>query len=94
MNSTDIAIGSLITGPLISWIVSGLKRISLVKRHPRVATAVLSTIIPAGIAIYGQATGVEVASAQQLATAMATQFAAAITTHETVTHEINKIAEK
>lgn len=91
MNSTDIALGSLITGPLISWVVSGLKRIPFVRKHPQAATAVLSSAIPAGIAIYGQVKGVEVATAQQLATAVATQFAAAIATHETITHPINKL---
>lgn len=93
MTSSDIAIGSLITGPLISWVVSGLKRIPFVKRYPKVATAVLSSAIPSAIAIYGATKGVDIATAQQLAVAVATQFTAAVATHETVTQPLNKLRD-
>ena len=85
MRPQDILLGSL-----ISFVVSGLKRIRFVKRHPKVATAVLSTVIPAGIAVYGQVQGVEVAPIADIATQIATQFASAVATHETVTHPVKE----
>lgn len=83
----------LLIGSLISFVVSGLKKIPLVNKHPKVATAVISTAIPAGIAVYGQIKGVDTQSIQDIAAQVATQFVAAVGTHETVTHTINKVME-
>lgn len=79
---------NILIGSLISMAVSQLKRIPFVKKNPKVVTAVLSTVIPAGLATYGVIKGVETQPWQDLAGAMATQFAAAVATHETVTHYV------
>lgn len=88
VTSTDIIIGSLMAGPIISLIVSALKRIALVKQYPKAAAALLSSVIPAAIVVYGRLKGVDVASLQQLVIAIATQFAAAVTTHEAVVQPV------
>lgn len=85
LNPQDLLVGSA-----ISFVVSGLKRIPFVKKHPKVVTAVLSTVVPAGLAAYSQAKGVDTEVLKAIAAQAATQFTAAIATHETVTHTVNE----
>lgn len=85
MRPQDILLGSL-----ISFAVSGLKRIGFVKRNPKVASAVLSAVVPAGLAVYGAATGQDIAPIADIAASVATQFASAVATHETVMHAVKE----
>lgn len=80
----------IIIGSGISFVVSGLKKIRFVKNHPKAVTAVLSTVVPAAVTVYGQMRGVDVAPVQDILTSIATQYASAIGTHETVTHTLVK----
>jgi hypothetical protein len=86
MRPQDILIGSI-----ISFVVSGLKKIRFVREHPKVVSAVLSTAVPAGIAIYSQIKGVDLQGVSDLVASAATQFASSVATHETVTHTVNKV---
>lgn len=79
----------ILIGGAISWAVSGLKRFPLAKNHPRIVTFGLSTLIPcviSGIKVYN---GQDLSQVSDVAIQIGTQFAAAIATHETVTHTIN-----
>jgi hypothetical protein len=86
-------LSNVLIGSVISFVVSALKRVPFIKDHPKTACAVLSTVVPASVALYGQVKGVEVAPVQDLLAALATQFASSVTTHETVTHTANSVID-
>jgi hypothetical protein len=82
---------NVLVGSLLSFAISQLKRIPLVKRNPKVVTAILSTALPAGLVIYETFTGQDMKSIQHIAAQAATIFAGAIATHEAVTHPLKEL---
>lgn len=78
----------IVYGALISALVSMLKAIPLVKRFPKLAVAVLSTIITvfrASLAVTGSPIDWKV-----VASCVLLQLAAGVTTHEVVVHPAKK----
>jgi hypothetical protein len=78
----------LLFGPMISFIVSGLKKIPLVKRWPKSATFFISSLVGAWTATHGSPTGIDYAAIVQC---VLTQFSLAVATHESVTNQVQKV---
>jgi NhaP-type Na+/H+ or K+/H+ antiporter len=78
----------LLIGSLVSFVVSALKRIPIVKRYPKSAAFFINALVGAWTATHGSASGVDMAAIVQCVLA---QFAASVTTHEAVTNQIQKI---
>ena len=83
---------NLLIGALVSLGVSALKKVPIVKNNPKIATAVLSTVIPIGVtALSAKGISLDVDALKTLALDAGTSFSAAVATHETVTHTVNSI---
>jgi hypothetical protein len=85
---------NILIGAGLSFVISQLKRIPLVKQYPKVVSAILSTVIPATIGVYGQLKGTDVIPIQDLVAQAATIFATSIATHEAVTHPVNELVQQ
>lgn len=74
-------------GPVISFLVSGLKAIDLVKRYPKWTAFALSIITGAATTFFvDQTQGIG-----QLVQCILIPFAGAVATHEAVTNQVQKL---
>jgi len=80
----------LLFGALISWGVSFLKRLPVVKNNPKVSAVILSAVATAGTAVFSNAGGqpMDLNAILSLASQTATTFGVAVATHEAVTEPI------
>jgi len=78
----------LLLGPLISFVVSALKKIPFVKRFPKSAALFISALVGTWTATHGSPNGIDYAT---IAQCVLEQFAAAVATHESVTNQIQKV---
>lgn len=74
--------------PLISFVVSALKKIPFVKRYPKSAAFFISAIVGGWTASHGSPVGVDYGAIVQC---VLTQFAGAVATHEAVTNQVQKV---
>lgn len=77
----------LLLGPLISFVVSGLKKIPFVKRFPKSAALFISALVGTWTATHGSPAGIDYMT---IVRCVLEQFAGAVATHETVTEPITK----
>lgn len=73
-------------GAIISFIVSGLKRIKPIKEHPKVTAVILSMIV-AGVSVY---LGKDSNEVLVIARCVIETFAVSIATHEAVVHPVKE----
>lgn len=78
----------LLLGPLISFVVSALKKIPFVKRFPKSAALFISALVGTWTATHGSPSGIDYATIVQC---VLEQFATAVATHESVTNQIQKV---
>lgn len=71
-------------GAIISFIVSALKNISIVKAHPKITAALLSAVSVALIAYFGSGD----ATVAVFARCLAETFAVSVATHEAVVQPV------
>lgn len=81
----------LLLGPVISFVVSGLKKIPFVKRFPKSAALFIASLVGAYASTHGSPTGIDYAAIVQCVLA---QWALAVATHESVTNQIQKLTDK
>ena len=77
----------LLYGVVLSFLVGALKRVPVIAAHPKLTVVVLSGAAGALGAVAQPGTH----TAAQLVTCLATQFAAAVATHETVTKPFSRV---
>lgn len=77
----------LLLGPLISFVVSALKKIPFVKRFPKSAALFVSALVGTWTATHGSPAGIDYAT---IVRCVLEQFAAAVATHESVVNPITK----
>lgn len=80
----------LAIAPLISFVVSALKKIPFVKRFPKSAAFFISAIVGGWTATHGSTPGIDYASIVQC---VLTQFAGAVATHEAVVNQVQKVVD-
>lgn len=78
----------LAISPLISFVVSALKRISIVKRYPKTASFFISAIVGSFTAVHGSPQGIDYS---QIVLCVLAQFSGAVATHEAVTNQVQKV---
>lgn len=78
----------LAIAPLVSFVVSALKKISFVKRFPKSATFFISSIVGVWTATHGTPTGIDYGAIVQC---ILIQFSGAVATHEAVTNQVQKV---
>lgn len=78
----------LLAGPVISFVVSFLKRIPFVKRFPKSAAGFISMAVGAYQATHGSLPGIDYGT---LVSCILINFSAAIATHEAVTEQVAKV---
>jgi hypothetical protein len=79
----------LIYGPIISFVVSFLKRIPFVKNNPKWVALFFTLATGAWTATHGSMPGIDWGTILQCVLA---QFAATVATHEVIVHPIQKFA--
>lgn len=77
----------LLLGPLISFVVSALKKIPFVKRFPKSAALFISALVGTWTATHGSMPGIDYTT---IARCVLEQFAAAVATHESITDQVTK----
>jgi hypothetical protein len=70
-----------IAGPLISFVVSGLKKIPLVNKYPKFAAFFISALVGTFTAVHGSVAGI---SYSDIVSCVLIQFSAAVATHEAI----------
>lgn len=78
----------IVAGPIISIIVSALKRIPFVKRYPKSVAFFISAVAGTVTSLYGNVGGLSIADLTQC---VIVQFSAAVATHEAITNQVQKI---
>lgn len=78
----------LLAGPVISFVVSFLKKIPLVKRFPKSAAGFISMAVGAYTATHGSTPGIDYGTLVQC---ILTNFAAAVATHEAIVEPVAKV---
>lgn len=85
MNTSIIC---LLAGPIISGLVSLLKKVSFVDNHPKTVAFVASAIVGGVSTFTGDTAGVGIS---ELAQCILIPFAGAVATYEAVTRQVQKI---
>lgn len=85
MDSTTLC---ALAGPVISFVVSALKRISIIKRYPKLTSIFISTILGSIVSIHGSYNGI---SFTDIIQCILIQFSGSVATHEAVTNQIQKV---
>lgn len=85
MDSTTLC---ALAGPVISIVVSALKKISIIKRYPKLTSFFISTILGSVVSIHGSYNGISFAD---LTTCILIQFSGSVGFHEAVTNQIQKV---
>lgn len=80
----------LLISPLISFVVSALKRIPIVKRFPKFAAFFISSLVGAWTATHGSQPGIDY---NTIAQCILIQFSGAVATHEAVTNQVQKVVD-
>jgi hypothetical protein len=75
----------LLIGPLVSFVVSALKRIPFVKRFPKSAAFFISSLVGAYTSAHGSTPGIDYAAIIQC---VLVQFATAVATHEAIVQPV------
>jgi len=78
----------LAIAPLVSFVVSALKKIPFVKRFPKSAAFFISAIVGGWTATHGSVQGIDYSA---IVTCVLTQFAGAVATHEAVVNQVQKV---
>jgi hypothetical protein len=78
----------LIAGPVISFVVSALKKISIIKKYPKLTAMFISAILGSVVSVTGSYHGVNYADIVQC---ILIQFTGAVGTHEAITNQVQKI---
>lgn len=78
----------LIAGPVISFVVSALKKIAIVKRYPKLTAMLASAILGSVVSITGSYHGVDFSDIVQC---ILIQFTGAVGTHEAITNQVQKL---
>ncbi len=77
----------LILAPLLAIVVSGLKKLPIVKRYPKVAAALLAPVLAVAVQVWRtshpEAAGFDWSTVM---TCAAEYFAGAVATHEVISH--------
>lgn len=84
----EVSMICVAAGPIISIIVSALKRIPFVKRYPKSVAFFISAVAGTVTSMYGNVGGLSIA---ELTQCVIVQFSAAVATHEAVTNQLPKI---
>lgn len=79
---------ALLLGPIISFIVSALKKIPLVKNNPKTIALVLSVLYAGGATAYSILHSGAALDLGTLVTGILTAFGVSIGTHEVVTQSV------
>lgn len=74
-------------GPVISFVVSGLKKIPFIKNNPKWTAFAISAILGSVVSVTGSYHGI---SYSDIAQCILIQFAGAVTTHEAVVEPIKE----
>lgn len=80
----------LLIAPLISFVVSILKKIPFVKSYPKSVAFFISAIVGGFTSVHGSPPGVDYSDIVRCVLA---QFAGAVATHEAVTNQVQKVID-
>lgn len=85
MDSTTLC---ALAGPVISIVVSALKKISIIKRYPKLTSMFISAILGSVVSIHGSYNGISYAD---IFTCIMIQFSGSVGFHEAVTNQVQKV---
>jgi hypothetical protein len=85
MDSTTIC---LLVSPVVSFVVSGLKKIPWIKNYPKVTAMVISAILGSVVSVTGSYHGISYSDIFQC---ILIQFSGAVATHEAITNQVQKL---
>lgn len=80
----------LLIAPLISFVVSVLKKIPFVKAYPKSVVFFISAIVGGWTSTHGSPQGIDYT---QIVTCILAQFSGAVATHEAVTNQVQKVID-